>query len=147
MQNQSNQNLEQVKFILATLNLEQKILNFKNLDLSKNQEIRDCQKYFRSSLNKRLIGNQIIYNSIQNKWTSQSSIRNKFKLNKSLVSTIFNECLIAEWIYLKGKSNQPLYKSSRILINSINIYQKYIWKDFNEKDLINFLVSFIQFKT
>ena len=79
MQNQSNQNLEQVKFILATLNLEQKILNFKNLDLSKNQEIRDCQKYFRSSLNKRLIGNQIIYNSIQNKWTSQSSIRNKFK--------------------------------------------------------------------
>ena len=135
------------EFIIATLNLEQRILNFKNLKHESENTIGVCQRYFRSSLTRRLIGNEILANTIEGKWSTQARIRKNFGLSKGQVSSIFNDCVQAEWFVvqdkMKRKSKQPHYQAAKILIKSVEIYQRYIWQDFETETLKTFLEHFV----
>ena len=135
------------KFVIATLNLEQRALNFKNLTYNSEKALGVCQRYFRSSLTRRLIGNEILARTIAGEWSTQAFVRKKFKMSKGQVSLVFNDCVQADWFVKdnseKNGSTQPHYQAAKIMITSIEIYQKYIWQGFDEDTIKTFLEHLI----
>ena len=48
---------------------------------------------------------------------------------------------------MKRKSKQPHYQAAKILIKSVEIYQRYIWQDFETETLKTFLEHFVSNST
>ena len=77
---------ERMKFTIASLKLENRILNYQNNPIPKDPKERASSTYFRSSIQKRLVAGVILINTLENKCTTQKEIRERTGLSKGIVS-------------------------------------------------------------
>lgn len=134
---------ERMKFTIATLKLENRILNYQNNPIPKDPKERSASVYFRSSIQKRLIAGAILINTLENKCTTQKEIRERTGLSKGIVSKVCNECVEAGWFHLKFTDmNVPCYKTDDIVNNSASLYTKKMWSDTDDPILIEFCRRF-----
>ena len=134
---------ERMKFTIASLKLENRILNYQNNPIPKDPKERASSTYFRSSIQKRLVAGVILINTLENKCTTQKQIREKTGLSKGIVSKVCNECVEAGWFHLKFTDmNVPCYMTDDIVNNSASYYTKKMWSDTDDPILIEFCRRF-----
>ena len=127
---------------IAALDLELKSLSYKIRPISKKPDQSRASHYFRSSIEKRLIGGLIVRNTLQNKMTQQSEIRDTFKLSKGLVSKVCLECIQEKWFKNVSNNNIQKYISSEMLTQSAKEFTKYVFEDVTEPVILEYLRRF-----
>jgi len=132
-----------LKFTIASLKLECRILNYQNNPKPKDPKERARSIYFRSSIQKRLIAGAILINTLENKCTTQKEIRERTGLSKGIVSKVCNECVEAGWFHLKYTDmNVPCYTTDDTINNSALYYTAKMWEDIDDPLLIEFCRRF-----
>jgi hypothetical protein len=136
-------NSEKLKFTIASLKLENRMLNFQNNPIPKNPKERASSTYFRSSLQKRLVASTILINTFEGNCTTQKEIREKTGLSKGMVSKICSECVEAGWFHIKYLSDYtPCYMTDELINNSASYYTTNMWSDTDDPILIEFCRRF-----
>ena len=134
---------EQQKFAIATLKLENRLLNFQQNPYPKDPKTRSASYYFRSSIQKRIIGGQVLIATLDNKCITQKEIREITKLTKGIVSKVCKECVEAGWFHIcNTDGNAPCYITDKLINESGLIYTKNMWCDTGDPILIEVLRRF-----
>lgn len=122
---------ELIKTITNNLSLELAFFNYQNYPMPKDTGMRRATFYFRSNIDKRIIGAFVTLKTFQEKCVTQKEVIDNFKhLKKAFVSKVFNHCVEEGWF-----TNHPshiskkikCYQASEIMIkSSIYYHTKYV---------------------
>tara|TARA_B100000003_G_scaffold79651_2_gene71559 strand:- start:1124 stop:1771 length:648 start_codon:yes stop_codon:yes gene_type:complete len=141
-----NINLDQKQkdYIISSLEMELQILNYKNfIQYAKDQKHKRMVNYFRSTLQKRIIGCHIICETLKGKWTLQSEIHQIYNINRSAISSIIKECLEESWFISKicedNFSNQLCYQCNDTMLQRTADYNIWKFKTGNNPKIVNFV--------
>ena len=127
---------EHQKFAIATLRLENRILNFQQNPYPKDPKTRTASYYFRSSIQKRIIGGQVLIATLDNKCITQKEIREITKLTKGIVSKVCSESVEAGWFHCNTVENVPCYTTDELINRSVLEYTHQMWSDTDDPILI-----------
>lgn len=128
---------------IAAIDLELKSLNYKKRMIPKSPKEARAINYFRSSIEKRLIGALTIRNTLKNLGTNQSEIRETLGLSKGLVSKVCLECVEEEWFEIINRASTcVMYQASKMLVDIARDLTQAIYEDVNDPVLLEFLRRF-----
>ena len=137
------------EYIVSAYEMELDILNYKNFknytqDVKHNRQVN----YFRSSLQKRIIGCHLIKETLNGNWTLQSEIFDIYQITRSLISKIFKECIEEGWFISKicyDHQQQKCYKVSNELIERSVNYNYWKYLNANNSKFIKFVKNYNNF--
>lgn len=128
---------------ISAIDLELKSLNYKKRIISKDPKEARASHYFRSSIEKRLIGALIIRNTLKNLGTKQSEIRDHLGLSKGLVSKVCLDCVQEGWFEIINRASTiVLYRASQMMVESARDFAKSIFEDVKDPVILEFLRRF-----
>ncbi len=114
--------------IIANISQELTLLNYKNYPITtKEQFQRRCTFYFRSHVNKRIIGGYVTLFTFKNKWITQKEVIDRFPhLKKAFVSLVFKHCVLEGWFIAKRLSPKiSCYQVCDMMLNSAKDYYNF----------------------
>ena len=124
--------------ILAT---ELSFFNYQNYPMPNDINMRRATFYFRSHVNKRIIGAFVVLKTLQDKYITQKEIRDYFpQLKKAFVSKVINHC-VEEELFNACESHISTkimcYKANEIMLKSAEYYYtEYV----GSRDKLKFIV-------
>jgi hypothetical protein len=128
---------------IAALDLELKSLNYKIRKVSTCPFESRATNYFRSSVEKRMIGALVIRNTIRKKETQQSEIRDTLGLSKGLVSKVCLECVEESWFYVIEKASPIFqYQASKMMVQSAKRFSRAVFEDVLDPVILEYLRRF-----
>lgn len=110
-----------VNEIIANLSQEITLLNYNNYPIkTKDRFQKRCTLYFRSHLNKRIIGGFVTLCTFKNRWVTQKEVIDSFPhLKKAFVSLVFKHCVLEGWFIAKRLSPKvSCYQVCDMMLNS-----------------------------
>ena len=140
---------EQKDYIISSLEMELQILNYKNfIQYAKGNDHKRMVNYFRSTIQKRIIGCHLICETLKNKWTLQSEIYQIYNLNRSMISSIIKECMEEGWFISKiceDKASQLCYQSNDLMLERTAYYNDWKFKSGDNRKIVNFVKNYNNF--
>jgi len=133
-------------YIISSLEMELQILNYKNFtQYAKDSDHKRMVNYFRSTLQKRIIGCHMICETLKDKWTLQSELHQIYNFNRSMISQVIKECLEEGWFISKirnDKASQLCYKSNDFMIQRTADYNMWKFKSGDNRKIVNFVKNY-----
>ena len=133
-------------YIISSLEMELQILNYKNFtQYAISDDHKRMVNYFRSTLQKRIIGCHMICETLKDKWTLQSEIHQMYNINRSAISSIIKECMEAGWFISKiceDHSNQLCYRCPDLMVQRTADYNIWKFKKGNNPKIVNFVKNY-----
>lgn len=130
-------------YIISSLEMELQILNYKNFtQYAKDNNHKRMVNYFRSTLQKRIIGCHMIAETLKGKWTLQSELHQIYNFNRSAISSVIKECLEEGWFISKiceDHSNQLCYQCNDLMLQRTADYNIWKFKKGNNPKIVNFV--------
>tara|TARA_S200000501_G_scaffold120877_1_gene113711 strand:- start:1440 stop:1919 length:480 start_codon:yes stop_codon:yes gene_type:complete len=112
--------------IINSLATELSFFNYQNYPIPHDPQMRRATHYFRSHMNKRIIGAFVVLKTLQDKCITQKEVRDYFpQLKKAFVSKVFNHCVEEGWfIAIESHISAKImcYKSDDIMLKSTEYY-------------------------
>ena len=129
--NMQNKPPELIESIIHNLSLELAFFNYQNYPMPIDPKMARATLYFRSHVDKRIIGAFVTLKTLQKKCITQKEVIDNFPhLKKPFVSKVFNHCLDEEWFVRHPShisSKIHCYQVSQIMIeSSIYYHTKYV---------------------
>lgn len=112
--------------IIDSLATELSFFNYQNYPIPNDPKMRRATFYFRSHVNKRIIGAFVVLKTLQDKCITQKEVRDYFpQLKKAFVSKVFNHCVEEGW-FIAHESHISAkimcYKANDIMLKSTEYY-------------------------
>jgi hypothetical protein len=128
-------------YIITNLSHELTLLNYKNYPIRTNDPYqRRCTLYFRSHIDKRLIGAFVTLITFKNKRVTQKQILDRFPhLKKAFVSLVFKHCVEEGWFIAQETDLNPkihCYQVCGMMIKSATEYYNFCRSSRNELQFI-----------
>ena len=137
---------KQKDYIISSLEMELQILNYKNFtQYAKDVDHQRMVSYFRSSLQKRIIGCHITCQTFKGKWTLQSELHQIYNFNRSMISQVIKECIEEGWFISKiceDHSNQLCYRCNETVLKRTADYNIWKFKKGNNPKIVNFVKNY-----
>jgi hypothetical protein len=129
---------------IASLNLQLKSLNFRANPIPKDPKEARASTYFRSSLEKRLIGCVVLRNTLQGKTTSHPELIDTLKISKGLVSKVLGESTEEGWFLIAPEklNGRNQYYAADMLIKSARMFSSKVFEDVQDPIILEFLRRF-----
>ena len=111
--------------IIANLSQELVLLNYNNYPIKTEDRFQKrCTLYFRSHINKRIIGGFVTLCTFKNRWVTQREFLISFpNFKKSYVSLVFKHCVLEGWFIAKRISpKMSCYKVCDMMLKSASEY-------------------------
>tara|TARA_R100001129_G_scaffold118819_2_gene82291 strand:+ start:673 stop:1152 length:480 start_codon:yes stop_codon:yes gene_type:complete len=122
---------ELIESIIHNLSLELAFFNYQNYPIPNDPKMRRATFYFRSHLDKRLIGAFVTLRTFMKRWSTQKQILERFPhLKKAFVSLVFKHCVEEGWFTSHPShvsEKIKCYQVSELMIkSSIYYHTKYV---------------------
>lgn len=133
-------------YIISSLEMELQFLNYKNFtQYAQSNDHKRMVNYFRSTIQKRIIGCHMICETLKDKWTLQSEIHQIYNLNRSMISQVIKECMEEGWFISKiceDKVSQLCYRSNDLMLQRTADYNMWKFKSGDNQKIRNFVKNY-----
>lgn len=131
-------------YMISALEMELEILNYKNfVNYAENAAHNRLITYFRSTLQKRIIGCHMICETLKGKWTLQSEIHDIYNITRSAISQVVKECIEETWFVSKickdHHQNQLCYKVGDQMLHGTFRYTNWKFRKGNNSKMVRFV--------
>ena len=138
--NMQNKPPELIESVIHNLSLELAFFNYQNYPIPNDPKMRRATFYFRSHVDKRIIGAFVTLKTLQNKCLTQKELMDYFPhLKKAFVSKVFNHCVEEGWFTSHPShvsEKIKCYQASELMIkSSIYYHTKYV----SSRDKLKFM--------
>lgn len=137
---------KQKDYIISSLEMELQILNYKNFkNYAKDNDHQRMVNYFRSTLQKRIIGCHMICQTLKGKCTLQSELHQIYNFNRSMISQVIRECMQEGWFVshiCEFHINQVCYQCNGLMLERTVDYNKWKFKKGNNPKIVNFVKNY-----
>ena len=141
-----NLDKKQKDYIISSLEMELQFLNYKNFtQYAKDKDHRRIVNYFRSTIQKRIIGCHLICETLKGKWTLQSELYQIYNINRSMISSVIKECLEEGWFISKiceDKASQLCYKCNDTMLQRTADYNIWKFRKGNNPKIVSFVKNY-----
>lgn len=129
---------------IASLNLQLKSLNFRANPTPKDPKEARASTYFRSSLEKRLIGCVVLRNTLLGQTTSHPQLLETLQISKGLVSKVLNESTEEGWFLVASDkmNGRSQYYAADMLIKSARMFSSKVFEDVQDPVILEFFRRF-----
>ena len=137
---------KQKDYIISSLEMELQFLNYKNFtQYAQSNDHKRMVNYFRSTIQKRIIGCHLICETLKEKWTLLSELHQIYNINRSMISSVIKECLEEGWFISKireDKASQLCYRCNDLMLQRTADYNIWKFKKGNNSKIINFVKNY-----